>query len=188
MMRGIEPAPSSASSIRREKNTHWEPRKSERRKYWQIMLGGVAVAEDDSDDYKHTLAQAIFGMTAAMPGRNPPESGTDDIHQAKATVAALEPVRETSAASNHEPSGGRTQQKQIMTSAELAEMIELDLAHHPDCPRAGFRVTVYGGSYWRAMLTITPAAGGVRNPPEWRDLTNDLAERLRKHYDLACEY
>jgi hypothetical protein len=149
------------------------------------------VAEDDSDDYKHTLAQAIFGMTAAMPGRNPPESGTDDIQQAKATsVAALGPVRESSppAASNQEPSGRRTQQKQIMTSAELAEMIELDLARHPDCPRAGFRVTVYGGSYWRAMLTINPAAGGVRNPQEWRDLTNDLAERLRKHYDLASEY
>jgi len=78
------------------------------------------VAEDDSDDYKHTLAQAIFGMTAAMPGRNPAESGTDDIQQAKATsVAALEPVRESSppAASNQEPSGRRTQQKQIMTSA-----------------------------------------------------------------------
>ena len=54
--------------------------------------------------------------------------------------------------------------------------------------RAGFKVTVYGGSYWRAMLTITPAAGGVRNPQEWRDLTNDLAERLRKHYDLAFDY
>ncbi len=146
------------------------------------------MAEEDSDDYKHTLAQAIFGMTAAMAGRNPPESGTDDIQQAKATVAELEPVRESSAAPNQEPSGGRTQQKQIMTSAELAEMIELDLARHPDCPRAGFRVTVYGGSYWRAMLTITPAAGGVRNPEEWRDLTNDLAERLRKHYDLASEY
>jgi hypothetical protein len=180
-----------ASSIRREKNTHWEPRKSKRGEYWQIILGGVAaVAEDDSDHYKHTLAQAIFGMTAAMPGHNPADSGTDDIQRAKATsVAALEPAGESPppAASDQEPSGRRTQQKQIMTSAELAEMIELDLARHPDCPKAGFRVTVYGGSYWRAMLTITPAAGGVRNPQEWRDLTNDLAERLRKHYDLASE-
>jgi hypothetical protein len=66
-------------------------------------------------------------------------------------------------------------------------MIERDLARHPDCPRAGFRVTVYGGSHWRAMLTIMPAAGGVRNPREWRDLTDDLAERLRAHYDLARE-
>ncbi len=66
-------------------------------------------------------------------------------------------------------------------------MIELDLARHPDCPKAGFRVTVYGGSYWRAMLTITPAAGAVRDPAEWRELTNDLAERLRVRYDLASE-
>jgi hypothetical protein len=66
-------------------------------------------------------------------------------------------------------------------------MIELDLARHPDCPKAGFRVTVYGGSHWRAMLTITPAAGGIRDPKKWRDLTNDFAERLRKSYDLAWE-
>jgi hypothetical protein len=35
------------------------------------------------------------------------------------------------------------------------------------------------------MLMITPAAGAVRNPQEWRKLTNELAERLRKRYDLA---
>jgi hypothetical protein len=78
-------------------------------------------------------------------------------------------------------------QRQLKTAAELAEMIELDLAGHPDCPRDGFRVTVYGGSHWRAMLTITPAAGGIRDPKKWRELTNDLAERLRKGYDLAWE-
>lgn len=143
--------------------------------------------DDDSDDYKHTLAQAIFGMTAAMPGRHP-QSGTDEVQQAEATLES--PIRDSSppAASNQEPSTGRTKQKQIKTPAQLAEMIELDLGRHPDCPRAGFKVTVYGGSYWRAMLTITPAAGGVRNPQEWRDLTNDLAERLRNHYDLAFDY
>ena len=66
-------------------------------------------------------------------------------------------------------------------------MIELDLAHHPDCPKVGFRVTVYGWPRWRAMLTIEPAAGGIRNPNEWRELTHELAERLRKRYDLAWE-
>ena len=81
----------------------------------------------------------------------------------------------------------RNQQKQFKTAAELAEMIELDLSRHPDCPKAGFRVTVYGWSRWRAMLTIEPAAGAVRNPQEWRDLTQELAERLRKRYDLAWE-
>ena len=72
-------------------------------------------------------------------------------------------------------------------AAELAEMIELDLASHPDCPKAGFRVTVYGWPRWRAMLTIKPAAGGIRNPQEWRELTQELAERLRKRYDVAWE-
>jgi hypothetical protein len=84
-----------------------------------------------------------------------------------------------------EPSEGEAQQKQFRTAPELAEMIELDLARHPDSPMAGFRVTVPGGSHWRAMLTITPAAGRVRNPQEWRDLTDELAEQLRKRYDLA---
>ena len=66
-------------------------------------------------------------------------------------------------------------------------MIEHDLARHPDCPKAGFRVTVYGGSQWRAMLTIAPAAGAIRNPGEWRDLTNELVDRLRKRDDVARE-
>jgi len=64
-------------------------------------------------------------------------------------------------------------------------MIQLDLAQHPDCPKNGFRVTVYGATHWRAMLTITTAAGGIRNPQQWRDFTDELADRLRQRYDLA---
>ncbi len=75
--------------------------------------------------------------------------------------------------------------KETRTAAELARMIEADLAKHPQCPRQGFVVTVYGTMLWRAMLTITPAAGPVRDPQEWRDLTEELAERLRRRYDLA---
>lgn len=74
--------------------------------------------------------------------------------------------------------------KEAKTAAELARMIEDDLAKHPQCPRKGFVVTVYGTTLWRAMLTITPAAGPVRDPQEWRDLTEELAERLRRRYDL----
>jgi hypothetical protein len=74
--------------------------------------------------------------------------------------------------------------KATKTAAELAQMIEADLAKHPQCPR-GLHVTVYGATLWRAMLTITPAAGPVRDPQEWRDLTEELAERLRNRYDLA---
>jgi hypothetical protein len=75
--------------------------------------------------------------------------------------------------------------KESKTAAELAIMIETDLAQHPECPRSGFRITVYGATHWRAMLTITPAAGGLRDPHRWRDMTDELAERLRQRYDLA---
>jgi hypothetical protein len=75
--------------------------------------------------------------------------------------------------------------KQTKTAEELAAMIEADLAQHPECPRTGFQVTVYGTTLWRAMLTIKPAAGPVRNPQEWRDLTEELADQLRRRYDLA---
>jgi hypothetical protein len=74
--------------------------------------------------------------------------------------------------------------KVTKTAAELAQMIEADLAKRPQCPKYGFKVTVYGSTLWRAMLTITPAAGPVFNPQEWRDLTEELAERLRKRYEL----
>ena len=77
------------------------------------------------------------------------------------------------------------QAKETKTAAELAQMLEADLSKHPDCPTKGFVVTVYGSIQWRAMLMITPAAGPVRNPQEWRDLTEELAERIRKRYDLA---
>jgi hypothetical protein len=147
------------------------------------------VAEDDnSENYKVTLAQQIFGRAAVISGRNPPEARTNDAAEAKIPpVAARDsPIREASSA-GPESGEAQAQQRQSKTAAELAELIESDLARHPDCPKRGFRVTVYGGSHWRAMLTITPAAGPVRNPGEWRNLTNDLAERLRKHYDLAWE-
>jgi hypothetical protein len=70
---------------------------------------------------------------------------------------------ESSSSATPTESEGEAQQRQLKTAAELAEMIEFDLARHPDCPKAGFRVTVYGWPYWRTMLTITPAAGRVRN-------------------------
>ena len=147
------------------------------------------MADDDSDDHKITLAQQIFGRTAAPPGRNPLEPKANDMIEVRvpSTVAPDSPVSKSSppAGAIREASEGKALQKQLKTAAELAEMIELDLARHPDCPKAGFRVTVYGWSHWRAMLTISPAAGGVRNPQEWRELTNELAERLRKRYDLA---
>ena len=83
------------------------------------------------------------------------------------------------------PNRAPNKRKESKTAAELAAMIETDLAQHPECPRNGFRITVYGATHWRAMLTITPAAGGIRDPQKWRDMTDELAERLRQRYDLA---
>ena len=78
--------------------------------------------------------------------------------------------------------------KQTKTAAELAAILEGDLAQHPDSPKLGLRVTVYGGgSDWRAMLTILPAAGRVPNAPQLRALTDHLAEGLRQRYNLAWD-
>jgi hypothetical protein len=139
-------------------------------------------ADDHSVEHKVTLAQQIFGKAAAMSGRHASPPRTIDVPDAQVAAEVSQPV-----AASLEPVEAVTPKRERKTAAELAEMIELDLARHPDCPKSGMRVTVYGGTHWRAMLTITPAAGRVRNPQEWRDLANDLAERLSKRYALASE-
>jgi hypothetical protein len=158
---------------------------------WNIGRDSDVADSDNRDDHKITLAQQIFGKAAAIAGRHPPGPKAKDGPEARirlvATRDSLPGEASQPAPAIPEPAESIAPQRQLKTAAELAEMIELDLARHPDCPKNGFRVTVYGGSHWRAMLTITPAAGGLRNAGEWRDLTNELAERLRKHYDLAWE-
>jgi hypothetical protein len=145
------------------------------------------MADDEREEYTITLAQQIFGTAAAIAGHDPLEPKANDITEAQGTSIPVRDSRlgESSSSATPTESEGEAQQRQLKTAAELAEMIEFDLARHPDCPKAGFRVTVYGWPYWRTMLTITPAAGRVRNPQEWRDLTSELAERLRKRHDLA---
>ncbi len=150
------------------------------------------MAENDGGDYRFTLMEQVFGKWAAIPEGKPPEPHDLIVlpiatSLAIATSGSAVSQRSPPEALNAESSEGVKRQKEPRTSVELAKMIEADLAHHPDCPESGFRVTVYGWPHWRAMLTISPAAGRVRNPQEWRDLTNDLADRLRKHYDLVLE-
>ena len=126
----------------------------------------------ENDDHIVNLAQQILGQHESKSNPRPPPP--------EAPQEAFTVTVESSSARTDMPGG-----KETKTAAELAQMIEADLAKHPECPKKGFRVTVYGSTLWRAMLTITPAAGPVRNPQEWRDLTEELAERLRKRYDLA---
>ena len=138
----------------------------------------------------HTFAwaQLIPGKASATPGQTPPEPNANEtVREAPGYDGSRARISKKIRYPLPCRTESRNQQKQLKTAAELAKMIELDLARHPDCPKAGFRVTVYGWPRWRAMLTIEPAAGGVRNPQEWRELTQELAERLRKRYDVAWE-
>jgi hypothetical protein len=144
------------------------------------------MANDEAEGHMFAWTQLIPGKAAAIVGQIPPEPNGNETagDGSSATAAARE---ENPPPAPQQVSDSRNQPKQLKTAAELAEMIELDLARHPDCPKAGFRVTVYGWPRWRAMLTIEPAAGGIRNPQDWRELAQELAERLRKRYDVAWE-
>jgi hypothetical protein len=135
-----------------------------------VQSGVNALADYDQEIVN--LAQQILGQP--QPKSEPPPAEPKVPLQAPEVAGEARPDR------NDVPTG-----KEIKTATELAQMIEADLAKHPQCPKMGLQVTVYGATLWRAMLTITPAAGAVRDPQEWRDLTEDLAERLRKQYDLA---
>jgi hypothetical protein len=153
----------------------------------QMNVGGDDTSDDDIDDHRliasaedvfafgkpHAAAEVspvkaeVLSPTEVIP---PKPDHTQGLMESPRPPALSEP---------------RVSRKELKTAAELATMIELDLAQHPDCPKNGFRVTVYGATHWRAMLTITTAAGGVRNPQQWRDLTDEFADRLRQRYDLA---
>lgn len=122
--------------------------------------------------------KGIIGLTQQILGQPKP---TSEMPPAQPKALQQTPAVEVEARPENTDSPPA---KEAKTAAELARMIEDDLAKHPQCPRKGFVVTVYGTTLWRAMLTITPAAGPVRDPQEWRDLTEELAERLRRRYDL----
>jgi hypothetical protein len=115
-----------------------------------------------------SVAAGVLRPTEAIPS-NPYRMTTQVLSESPTSPASSKPS---------------LPRKELKSAAELAKMIEVDLVQHPDCPN-GFRVTVYGATHWRAMLTITTAAGRVRDPQQWRDLTDELADRLRQRYDLA---
>ncbi len=155
----------------------------------QMNVAGHDTGDDDAGDYR-LVASVEDAFAFARP------HAAAEVRPAKpevmrpAEAVAAKPYHITTEVPLESPgppalSEPRVSRKELKTAAELAEMIRLDLSHHPDCPKNGFRVTVYGATHWRAMLTITTAAGGVRNPQQWRDLTDELADRLRQRYDLA---
>jgi hypothetical protein len=160
-----------------------------------MNVAGHDTSDDDASDY-HLVASAedafAFGKPHAAPEVRPVKTevlSPREVNPSRpyhiTTQVLLESPKPQTLSEPRVSRKGLG--KELKTAAELAEMIELDLSQHPDCPKNGFRVTVYGASHWRAMLTITTAAGGVRNPQQWRDLTEEFADRLRQRYDLAWE-
>jgi hypothetical protein len=52
------------------------------------LVKGSAMADDDSDDEKITLAQQIFGKKAAFPGRNPLDPKANDLMEVQVPAVA----------------------------------------------------------------------------------------------------
>lgn len=155
----------------------------------EMNVAGHDTGDDDTSDYR-LIASAEDEFAFGKP------QAAADVRPFKAEVLSptevipSKPYHMTTQVRLESPrppalSEPRVFRKELKTAGELAEMIQHDLAQHPDCPKNGFRVTVYGATDWRAMLMITPAAGRVPNPQQWRDLTDELADRLRQRYDLA---
>ena len=71
------------------------------------------------------------------------------------------------------------------SAEDLAAIILNALRTLDGSPKAGFLVTIYGANPWNAMLTITPAAGAIKDAPLWRERVKEMAIRLRQHYDLV---
>jgi hypothetical protein len=97
-------------------------------------------------------------------------------------VKLVEPVDES------EPEAAPAISNELMrarSAEELAAIILNALRTLDGSPKDGFAVTVYGANPWNAMLTITPAAGAIKDAPLWRERVKEMAIRLRQHYDLV---
>eukprot|EP01035_Chromulina_nebulosa_P006294 gene6293-biopygen5346 len=71
------------------------------------------------------------------------------------------------------------------TPAEMADIILRALRTTEGCPQQGFEISIYGSSPWNAMLRITPAAGPVANPTQWRTRVRDMVPVLRGQFDVV---
>lgn len=147
--------------------------------------GSLKKPDQDADDRFLSVGEEVFAFET-----QPVHSGSKpDSAPIAASMIAPQAYQISAEVLSQSPQPPRlvrppTVTKDAKTAAELATMIEGDLSRHPECPQSGFRVTVYGAGHWRAMLTITPAAGRIQEPQKWRNLTEELADRLRQRYDL----
>jgi hypothetical protein len=152
-----------------------------------MHLREIAMQSDqNSNDSLTAMIEEVFAFGKKQASAaTKPEALSVPVKPIPPSSHQIDPDVELGSPVSSRPNRASNTRNELKTAAELAAMIEADLAQHPECPKNGFQITVYGATHWRAMLTITPAAGRVREPQKWRDLTDELAERLRQRYDLA---
>jgi hypothetical protein len=112
------------------------------------------------------------------------ETGPEpEVERESEPVAELaEPVDDSKPATAPAISNELTRER---SAEELAAIILNALRTLDGSPKEGFAVTVYGANPWNAMLTITPAAGAIKDALLWRERVKEMAIRLRQHYDLV---
>lgn len=129
------------------------------------------------------------------PGIKPKVESQTDAETKTETETKIEPEPETAPvaglaepADDPQPEAApaiSSEFTRARSAEELAAIILNALRTLDGSPKDGFAVTVYGANPWNAMLTITPAAGAVKDAPLWRERVKEMAIRLREHYDLV---
>jgi len=141
----------------------------------------------DNDELDPSLLALV--QSVLEPGIAPKaevETKTEAVTQ---TATETEPAVELAEPADHsEPEAAAAVSNELTrarSARELAAIIFNALQTLDGCPQDGFAVTVYGANPWNAMLTITPAAGVIKDAPLWRERVREMAIRLRQHYDLV---
>jgi hypothetical protein len=81
----------------------------------------------------------------------------------------------------------REEGRQFRTANEMVDTILNALRTVDGFPERGFVITVYGMNPWNAMLTIKPEAGRIKHPQQWQERVQEIAVRLRNHFNLIQE-
>jgi hypothetical protein len=132
------------------------------------------------------LVQSVLepGAKLKLEVQTEAETGTETKiePETEPVVALAEPVDDSAPEAAPAISNELTRAR---SAGELAAIILNALRTLDGSPKDGFAVTVYGANPWNAMLTITPAAGAIKDAPLWRERVKEMAIRLREHYDLV---
>jgi hypothetical protein len=153
------------------------------------LLGFLEVTDNEElDPGLLALVQSVL-----EPGVKPKVEAEPEARTEAKTEATIEPETEpiielAEPADDSTPEAARAISNELArarSAGELAAIILNALRTLDGSPKDGFAVTVYGANPWNAMLTITPAAGAIKDAPLWRERVKEMAIRLREHYDLV---